>query len=322
MGVCRSGSQEPEQGLEQVLDVERSVSNTKKIEEFIMLKHSQFRYIKYMRPLIEHMSGTVQNDAYVMVHSSWLLVPLLAWSILSSKNFLKLFVRLPTPEETTFRRQLPVLDIHIIRQAFRNIIDNNICSINPDHDIQYSQHLGSLYFSEALQNTILDILSNRFQEAYFNLTTWWNAKFQLERMQFTITHYPAQIRRMSNSHTELYQAAPYLQQGRVCNIVPNHSQFYSDLSSYQSGTVNGTQHTPSMVNHYSSFAIAQPVSQPHFARAVVDEDIAVASKLDCKHLYKSMERKANIILKSTKMIENTEVVLDEHKNKPFKKKKN
>jgi hypothetical protein len=156
---------------------------------------------------------------------------------------------------------------------------------------------------------------------------------------------------MSNSHTELYQAAPFLQQGRVCNIVPNHAQFYSHPSSFQPQTFNYIEHTPSILNHLSSSAMPQPLVQQQFSGAVVDEGICsegnlspskndiqnnsmsdimpssetcatTASKLDCSSLYKNMERKAHIILNSTKSIENTAVDLGEHKNKPAKKKRN
>jgi len=253
---CRHGNHDLQQVHEQVLHLERSVNNIKTIEEIIMHNDSQQPYIKYKTPLVNHMTGTVQNHQYVMVHSSWLLVPLLAWTILSRKNFHKLFVKLPTLQETTFEGQLPVLNINIIIQALKTILTDNLCPIHPDNDIQRSQQFASLYFSEAWQNRILNCLSHRFQEAYCNLTAWWNTKFQLERMQFTMQHYPPQnlTRRMSTIHTDVYQAAPYLQQGRVCNIVQEHAQFYSHSMSMGIQSIQNNPFPPTLG---SSFFINQ-----------------------------------------------------------------
>ena len=155
-----------------------------------------------------------------------LLVPLLARSILTLKQFMKFFVTLPSMAESTLGNVIPPLHTEVIIVALGELIHQSLLVIQPS-DIERGLHCNTLSFSASLLNTALMRIAHHYPHAHGTLLGWFNAKHQLEMLQFQTEHYPLHAHSAPIYQQPVYSAAQYLQPGRQSSVFQSRSQFYA-----------------------------------------------------------------------------------------------
>ena len=156
----------------------RRVLDLKQITKYISDMHKASPFTKNSRSLITERAGHDVNCTYTPTGNSWLINPLITFSILPNLTSLQFFPALPTLTQLEKGGHAPI-DFKEVTASIRDLIESKVCNITP-LDIEMLPGYGFLYYSCYLQNQIISNLERLYPAIASSLTVFMQQKFEWE----------------------------------------------------------------------------------------------------------------------------------------------